>query len=280
MDDTTTREVPLWPAGWPLGADDHSGVSAPALTPYLSAGPGPDRRPAVVVCPGGGYAVLAPHEGEPVARWLNALGLHAFVLRYRVAPHRHPAPLHDAQRALRTVRHHAATWGADPTRVGILGFSAGGHLAATAGTHYDHGDANATEPVGREGCRPDFLVLCYPVIGFDADGHRGSMINLLGEAPAEAVRRSLACDEQVTTDTPPAFIWHTADDAAVPVVNSLKFGTALARCRVAFDLHIYAHGAHGLGLALGHPHAGAWTGACAQWLRNAGILPAAPAGPT
>ena len=269
MDAADTRAVPLWPDGAvPLGAGSGP-ADRPSITPYLVREG--DARSAVVVCPGGGYAGLADHEGEPVARWLNARGLHAFVLRYRVAPYRHPAPLWDAQRAIRTVRHHCGPWRVDPGRVGILGFSAGGHLSATAGTHFDPGDPAAADPVDRQGCRPDFLILCYPVISFVAHTHHGSMTNLLGTEPPEDLRRALSNEEQVTAATPRTFLWHTADDAGVPVENSLGFAAALSRHRVPFDLHVYAHGAHGLGLAANDPHVGNWTAVCAAWLTAQGL---------
>ena len=246
--------------------------AAPTLQPYLLADGSPlGRRPGlVVVCPGGGYANLAPHEAEPVARWLNAAGVAAAVLRYRVAPHRHPAPLLDVQRAIRTVRHRAEQWGIDPGRVAVLGFSAGGHLAATAGTHYDAGDPGAADPVERQGCRPDALILCYAVISLVADQHPGSLANLLGPEPPAALRRELSAELQVTERTPPAFVWHTADDAAVPAGHSLGFCAALARCGVPYELHVYEHGRHGLGLASGDGRVGEWPRAAAAWLAGMG----------
>ncbi len=275
--------LPLWPEGEVPGAQGTDDRDVPKLTPFLPDGrrPGEPLRAAMVVCPGGGYAGLAPHEGAPVARWLNSLGIAAFVLQYRVAPYRHPWPLSDAQRALRTVRHRAGEWGVDPARVGILGFSAGGHLTATAGTHWDRGDAGADDPVERWSCRPDLMVLCYPVITFGPSRHEGSMHNLLGRPPAdpgtqqaadyEALRRSLSNDEQVTPETPPAFLWHTADDGGVPVENSLVFASALSRHRVPFALHVYERGRHGLGLAEQDPDVGSWPARCGVWLAGHGF---------
>ncbi|MBB5803742.1 acetyl esterase/lipase [Saccharothrix ecbatanensis] len=218
-----------------------------------------ERRPAVLVLPGGSYLRHADHEAEPVAQWLNGLGLHAFVLRYRVDPHRHPAGLLDARQALHHVRQHAQV---DPHRVGVLGFSAGGHLAGmlATGVHPTGEPSSADE-------RPDFAVLCYPVISLDgADGgHQGCGDRLLGDDADSAARATLAVDRHVDARTPPTFLWHTADDEAVPVVNSLRYAEAAARHDVPVELHVYPHGKHGLGLAVGEP-AGAWTGLCADWL--------------
>lgn len=241
----------------------------PRLTPYLPASSAPTA--AIVVCPGGGYRMLAPHEGEPIARWLNGLGIAAFVLEYRIAPERHPAPLHDAQRAIRLVRYHAAEWNVAPDKIGILGFSAGGHLAATAGTQYDAGDPNANDPVDRVSCRPDLMILCYPVITFVAERASASMNNLIGEDAPGDLRRSLSAELNVTSETPPAFLWHTAEDASVPVQDSLLFASALHRAGVPFALHVFPNGRHGLGLAPNDPAVGQWTTLCARWLAEQGF---------
>jgi acetyl esterase/lipase len=214
-----------------------------------------------------------------VARRLNSLGVHAFVLSYRVAPYRHPYPLLDAQRAIRTVRNLAERWGVDRRRVGMLGFSAGGHLAATAGTHFDAGDAQAADPVERASCRPDLLVLCYAVITFQGPfRHEGSLRNLLGDNPPEELQLLLSNERQVNAETPPTFLWHTAEDAGVPPGNSLLFASALARHKVPFELHIFPQGRHGLGLAPDDPRVGAWTGLCATWLKERGFSTAGPRG--
>lgn len=256
---------------WPHGATPSEG-EIPHLTPFLVGADEPTG--AVIVCPGGGYRGRAAHEGAPVARWLNSLGIVAFVLDYRVAPSHHPIPLADAQRAIRTVRHNAATWHVRPDRVGILGFSAGGHLAATAGTHFDAGDARATDPIERQSSRPDALVLCYAVISFGEFRHDGSMVNLLGPEPPEHLRRLLSNELHVTADTPPTFLWHTGDDAGVPVENALLFANALRRNSVPFALHIYPHGRHGLGLAPDDPIVRTWSALCGQWLAAAGFAAA------
>jgi acetyl esterase/lipase len=261
--------LPLWPAGTVPGSLGDAPVDVPTITPYLLP-PGERPRGAVVVCPGGGYARLAPHEGEPVARWLNGIGIAAFVLRYRVAPYRHPHPLLDAQRAMRTVRHLAARWGIDASKVALLGFSAGGHLAVTAGTHHDAGVAKADDPIERRGCRPDALVLCYPVVSFHEPGHPGSLANLVGAGAPEDLRLFLSGEAQVCTDTPPAFVWHTSDDAAVPALHSILFCSALARHGVRYELHVYESGRHGLGLAADNVRVGTWTQHCGAWLLGMG----------
>jgi len=263
-----TGMMELWPEGAPLSA----GVSEedrPALMPYLVR----DGAGAVVVCPGGGYAMRAEHEGEPIALWLNSLGISAFVLRYRVSPYRHPSPLHDVQRAIRTVRSRAREWGFDRGRIGVLGFSAGGHLAATAATLYDRGLGDAAgDAVDRESSRPDAAILCYPVITLaEPHVHEGSRSLLLGEAPDATLLERLSPEKQVTADTPPVFLWHTSDDDVVPVENSLLFAAALSRAGVPFDLHVYERGRHGLGLADEDAHVASWKAVCALWLRRQGF---------
>ena len=261
--------LPLWSAGQVPGALGQAPADVPSITPYWS--PDAEAQAAVLVCPGGGYGGLAAHEGAPVARWLNGAGVHAFVLQYRVAPYRHPWPLADAQRGLRTVRQHAGDWGIDPRRVGILGFSAGGHLASTAATHFDPGVAEHDDPVQRQTSRPDVAILCYAVITFGQFRHEGSLRNLLGAAPPESLRVSLSNELQVTPETPPTFLWHTADDAGVPVENSLLFALALRRAGVPLALHVYERGRHGLGLADGDPDVASWTVRCAAWLASHGF---------
>lgn len=260
----------LWPEGAPAaerapGGDDvPDGRHQAALLPVLLPGGGP--RPLVIVCPGGGYGTHAGHEGLPVAQWLNRLGLHAAVLGYRVWPWRHPAPLHDARQAIRLVRARAAAWNVDG-RVGILGFSAGGHLACSAAVlhHLELGDPGFSAG----GHRPDACIGCYPVVDLGEWRHDGSRRNLLGAEPDPALVRLLSLAGEAHPQCPPTFLWHTADDAAVPVENSLHLAAALVRRRVAVALHVFQSGQHGLGLAEGHP-AGAWTGLCADWLAGLG----------
>lgn len=248
------------------------GDSPPTLEPYIIDAPLGRSTAAVIVCPGGGYARRADHEGRPVAQWLNSLGISAFVLHYRVAPYRHPYPLLDAKRAIRLVRHRASQWNIDPHRIGVLGFSAGGHLAATLATHFDGGDPMAADPIERQSSGPDLAILCYPVITLRGPfAHQGSARNLLGEAPDPSLLAALSCDTQVSPETPPAFLWHTADDATVPVENSLTFAGALSRHGVPFALHVFPHGRHGLGLAHEEPDVAQWTALLATWLRSRGF---------
>ncbi|HEY5908422.1 MAG TPA: alpha/beta hydrolase, partial [Vicinamibacteria bacterium] len=182
--------------------------------------------------------------------------------------------LHDAQRAIRTVRARAGEWGLDPKRVAVLGFSAGGHLASTAGTRFDAGDSAASDPVERQGSRPDFVVLCYPVISLKGPtAHRRSLENLLGPAPDAALVESLSNETQVTAETPPTFLWHTNEDAGVVPENSILFYEALRAARVPAELHVFAKGPHGIGMAPGDPAASLWTTLCANWLRAMGFLP-------
>ncbi len=268
--------IALWPNGAP-GAKGEADEDTPQLRVYRSPA---DRATGagIVVCPGGGYQVLASdHEGQQVARWLNTIGVTAFVLKYRLGPrYRHPIPLQDAQRALRHVRSNADEYGVAADRIGIMGFSAGGHLAATAATHFDDGDASSTDPVARASCRPDFVVLGYPVISFQDDTtHGGSRKNLLGEAPDPELVELLSNEKQVTSETPPAFLFHTGEDSAVPVQNSLKFYTACVRAGVPAELHIYQFGPHGVGLAEGDPVGTSWKDRLADWLRTSGFLSAA-----
>jgi len=272
--DSTSGTAPmlLWPNGAPgaLGTRD---VDTPTITPYFAPA---DKATgaAMVVCPGGGYHALAPSEGGDYARWLNELGISAFVLKYRLgsAGYHHPAMINDATRAIRTVRAHAAEWHIDPHRVGIIGSSAGGHLASTLLTHYDAGDPNSTDTIEQQNSRPDLGVLCYPVITMGPLTHQGSKQNLLGDNPPADLVKLLSNEEQVTSNTPTTFIFQTADDKVVPVQNSLLFATALADAHVPFELHIYPHGPHGLGLGSGHKwdpaHRHPWTKACAAWLKS------------
>jgi acetyl esterase/lipase len=239
---------------------------APRLTAVPSRSGAAGDRPAVLVLPGGGYARQADHEAEPVADWLAGLGIHAFVLRYRVAPDRHPAPLEDAKQAMLHIRGGAHGLAVDRERVGVLGFSAGGHLAATLSTAVATGSADLDVP----GAVPDLTVLCYPVVSYTREVHQGSVDNLLGGAPPSNVLAELSAEQQVTSETPPAFLWHTADDAAVPVSHSLGYAGALLSAGVPAELHVFPHGRHGLGLADGEPGPDQWSSLCAGWLGRAG----------
>jgi len=263
----------LWPDGAP-GALGTAPEDRPKITLYRAPAAAASGA-GIVVCPGGGYGTLASdHEGKQVAEWLNSLGVSAFVLQYRVGPrYRHPVPLQDAQRAIRLVRARAKDLGVDPGRLGILGFSAGGHLAATTGTHFDAGRPDAPDPIDRMGSRPDFMVLAYPVMSMSAAyAHRGSVRNLLGDTPDPALAEDLSNERRVTAQAPPAFLFHTADDPGVPVENSLAFAQALHEAGVPVELHVFPKGRHGVGLAPDDPVLSQWPGLCATWLRAMGLL--------
>lgn len=263
----------LWPAGAPLAKGEK-----PADSPEITIHRAPAEKAngaAVVICPGGGYgALMMSYEGHDVAKWLNGFGIAGIVLKYRVAPYRHPAPLLDAQRALRLTRLHAGEWGLDANRIGIMGFSAGGHLAATLGTHFDAGNAQAADPAEHLGCRPDFLILIYPVISMGAKGHAGSRAALLGPDPAPADVASLSTELQVTAQTPPAFLAHSVQDKLVAVENSRMFAAALQAKGVAATYFELPKGEHGLGCGKGEDWT-SWQRACAQWLASRGLVSAA-----
>ncbi len=268
-----TAPVPelLWPNGAPeaLGSGD---VDKPSITPYLAKSP---NGTAVIVCPGGGYAHLAmDHEGVQIAKWLNSLGITAFVLQYRLGPkYHHPAMIDDAHRAIRTVRTRAASLHIHPDRIGIWGFSAGGHLASTAATHFDAGDPNASDPIDRAGSRPDFAILSYAVISLNSEyAHVGSRDNLLGKTPDRKLVDDLSNDQRVTAQTPPTFLFHTSADTAVPAENSVRFYLALRKAGVPAELHIFQNGPHGVGLAPTDATLSAWGGLLANWLRERGLL--------
>jgi acetyl esterase/lipase len=260
----------LWPNGAP-GALGTADVDKPSITPYLAKSP---NGTAVIVCPGGGYQHLAmDHEGVQIAKWLNSLGISAFVLQYRLGPkYHHPAMINDAHRAIRTVRSRAAALRIQPDRIGIWGFSAGGHLASTAATHFDTGDPNAADPIDRAGSRPDFAILAYPVISLGDFAHVGSRKNLLGENPDPKLVEDLSNDQRVTAQTPPTFLFHTSADATVPVENSVRFYLALRKAGVPAELHIFQNGPHGVGLAPTDATLSAWGGLLANWLRERGLL--------
>ena len=240
-------------------------TAVPARHPAGPKGAG-TNRPAILVLPGGGYARQADHEAEPVAEWLAALGIHAFVLRYRVAPDRHPAPLQDAKEAMLHIRSGSHGLAVDPDRVGVLGFSAGGHLAATLSTATPSGSVHLDVPEAV----PALTVLCYPVVSYTQSVHQGSVDNLLGSAPPSDLLAQLSAERHVSAATPPAFLWHTADDAAVPASHSLDYAGALMAAGVPAELHVFPRGRHGLGLAAEEPGPDQWTQLCAAWLDRAG----------
>ena len=271
------QRFPLWPDGAP-GAKGTTEDDQPTLDFYK-----PDAVPAngcaVVICPGGGYGGLAKdHEGIQPARFFNSLGVTAYVLHYRLGGkgYQHPIPLQDAQRALRLARSRATADSVDPTRIGIMGFSAGGHLAASTGTHHDAGNAAATDPVDRLSSRPDFMILCYGVLSFDpAITHQGSVNNLLGDRRKDpALLDFLSNEKQVNATTPPTFLFHTSTDQAVPVANSLRFYEACQKNKIPVALHVFQEGKHGVGLAQNDPNLKIWPTLLQQWIEQNGWLKA------
>jgi acetyl esterase/lipase len=245
---TAAEPIPLW-SGKAPGALGETPKDIPTLTPYLVEKPGAART-AMVICPGGGYGSLADHEGSHYAKFLNEQGISAFVLKYRLgsAGYRHPVMLNDAARAVRMVRARATEWNIDSNKIGIMGSSAGGHLASTLLTQFDAGDEKAADPIDRQSSRPDLGVLCYAVITMGEFTHQGSKKNLLGDNPSAELVALLSGELQVKKTTPPCFIWHTWEDKVVPIENSLQFANALQKNKIPFDLHIYQKGGHGMGL--------------------------------
>ncbi len=265
----------LWASGAP-GAVGDADDDKPTITAYLPAAN--PTRTAVVVAPGGGYQHLSMvKEGSDVAAWLNAHGVAAFVLKYRLGPKYHnPIELGDAQRAIRTVRANAAQYGIAPDHIGMWGFSAGGHLTASAGTLFDAGNAGSSDPIEQQSSRPDFLILSYPVITMlDPYVHKGSRMFLLGDAPTEAQEQALSPELHVTAQTPPAFLYTTTDDHTVPVLNSVMFYSALIKAGVPAEMHIFQHGAHGSGLGVGNPQLSVWPDLLIKWMRERGYAAAA-----
>jgi len=287
------EEIPLW-SGVAPGSEDYkgeevydvrkhrgkdigwlTGVSRPTLTLYF---PEPQKRTGagIVICPGGGYKGMAiDHEGHVFAKWLCDRGVVAGVLKYRCGGglHQHPVPLNDAQRALRTLRSRASEWNIDTDKIGIAGFSAGGHLASTAGTHVAVGDANAEDPLQRVSSRANFLVLIYPVISMQHGvTHEGSKKNLLGENPDEELVRSLSNELQVTANTGPTFLVNAYDDKAVPAENSLLFYQALRKHKVPAEMHLYETGGHGFGMYRGNQTVDRWPDLLEGWLKRHDLL--------
>lgn len=260
------NRMPLWQNGAP-NATGKEAIDIPTITPY----PAPRETAtdsAIIVFPGGGYSHLSEiKEGSDVAKWLNTLGITAFVVKYRLGMKYHqPNQLLDAARAMRIVRSRAKEWNIDAKRIGILGFSAGGHLASTLGTHFDAGKADAKDEVERVSSRPDLMILMYPVITMGEFAHQGSKLNLLDKDPSPDVVKLYSNELQVTKETPPTFLVHTMTDATVPVENSLMFADALRKNKVPFEMHIYEQGPHGFGLAPTNPVLATWTNRCADWL--------------
>ena len=263
---------------WPNGAPDAKGTNdndKPTLTIYPAL---EDKAvgTGVVVCPGGGYTHLSMEkEGSDVAKWLNSLGISAFVLKYRLGGngYQHPAPMEDGQRAVRLVRANAEKWHVDPNRIGMMGFSAGGHLTSTVGTHFDSGHPDDADPVERASCRPDFLVLIYPVISMTmTQTHSGSKKALLGANPDPELVNNLSNELQVTAETPPTFLVATNADTTVPAENSVQFYLALRKANVPAELHIWEEGKHGFGLAPSDPVLSTWKDRLADWFKTRKLL--------
>jgi acetyl esterase/lipase len=264
--------IPLWEHGAP-GALGDADTDKPTLTIFRTTLR--QNGTSVIIAPGGGYTNLSMNnEGRQVAGWFNAMGVTAFVLKYRLGPrYHHPIELGDAQRAIRLVRSRAEDFGIATDRVGMMGFSAGGHLAATAGTKFEDGKAGATDPLDRLSSRPDFLILAYPVISFDpAIAHAGSVRSLLGDNPSPALIQELSAELHVTDKTPPTFLFSTNADTAVPAENTIRFFLALRKAKVAAEMHIFENGPHGVGLALSDPALSQWPTLLSTWLRGRGLL--------
>ena len=260
----------LWADGAP-GETGSEPKDKPAITVHLAPADKANGA-AVVICPGGGYgALMMSYEGHDIAKWLNEQGVAGIVLKYRIAPYRHPAPLLDVQRALRTVRANATEWKLDPQRIGVMGFSAGGHVASTISTHFDAGKADATDPIEKQSCRPNFSILVYPVISMGPKGHGGSRANLLGNAPTPELITLLSNETQVTKDTPPAFIVHSTTDKMVSVENSQLFYDALQAKGVPAEFLKLTRGDHGLGCGKGDVWA-EWQTKASAWLNAQGYL--------
>lgn len=284
--------VKLWPEGIPGSVEDETyqekittaedgtvkrceRIKYPDLTVFLPPA-GKETGTAVLICPGGGYAALAfDHEGNAIARWLNENGMAGIILKYRLPSDRimkdkSTGPLQDAQEAMRIIRRNASAWNINPQKVGVIGFSAGGHLASTLSTHFDEKVYDAKDSVS---ARPDFSLLIYPVISFDTTiTHMGSRNNLIGLRPADEQVRRFSNDLQVTTKTPPAFLVHSADDRAVPVMNSVNYLNALRKHNVPAELHIFRKGGHGYGLAPAGGTEASWPELCIRWLKDMGMM--------
>lgn len=231
--------------------------------------------PAIIICPGGAYTHKAKHEGAPVAEWLNTLGISAFVLDYRVFPYTYPVPLLDVQRAIRFVRYNSREFNIDPNKIGILGFSAGGHLAASACVHFDMGKTDSDDiidDIDKTSCKPDMSILCYPVITFGKYAHVGSRTNLLGDNASQELIDYMSVEKQIKENTPETFIWHTATDSSVPFQNSLLYAEGLKGKNIPFELHIFPEGRHGLGLAGEIPYVSRWTKLCEEWLKERNFI--------
>ena len=286
-----TLTIKLWPDGIPGSITDPSYVEKittvdgritrcervvnPDLSVFL---PAPDKAngAAVLICPGGGYGALAfDHEGNAIAKWLNDNGIAGIILKYRlpsdqIMKDKSTGPLQDAQEAMRVIRRNASDWKIDPGKVGVIGFSAGGHLASTLSTHYAE---KVYEVKDNSSARPDFSLLIYPVVSFDTTiTHRGSRNNLIGIKPDARLVERFSNELQITADTPPAFLVHSADDKAVPVMNSIGYFRGLQKNNIPAELHVFQKGGHGYGLAIDRGTESSWPDLCIRWLKQIGIF--------
>ncbi len=264
---------PLWPDGVPMKTAEQT-AEEPMMSIYLPA-PEKNTGAAVVIYPGGGYSGLATdHEGKQIAEWLNDNGIAGIITTYRRGKgSQHPVPLTDAQHAIRTVRYNAEKWNIDPDRIGVIGFSAGGHLASTTGTHFDLGNPDAQDPIEKMSCRPDFMLLIYPVISLNSEyTHQGSKRNLLGENPDPVLVEKFSNNQSITQDTPPTFLAHTNEDTGVPSENSVLFYLGLRKAGVPAEMHIFEKGRHGLGLGPKDMAFRYWPMLCIEWLKTRGII--------
>ncbi len=264
------RQVFLWEATPPFS--DPSDDFRPFIEPFPIDADSP--RGAVIVCPGGGYEHRSSsYEGRDVCRVFNKAGLHSVLLEYRVRPHRYPAGLLDLARAVAIVRENSEKWNIDPNKIAVLGFSAGGHLAASLGIYYDEASAIVKKQIpSHSSSRPDALILCYPVLTSGKYANQGSFKNLLGVDISEELLKKMSLELNVHKDVPPVFLWHTADDQVVPVENSLHFAEELSKLKIPFEMHIYPKGRHGLGLATNDRHMGTWSSLCCEWLQSQGYI--------
>lgn len=266
------QTLQVWEKGQ-YGGEGPDGF-APTLDTYIVDGS--KNRPAVLICPGGGYEFTSPREAEPIALQFVSAGFHAFVLYYSVAPRKHPQPLLDVSKAMAIIRDHAEQWRVESQKIAVCGFSAGGHLAASLGVHWEKADITEAARIDAGANRPNALILCYPVISSGPYAHRGSFVSLLGAEAGPSLLHQMSLEHQVNPGTPPTFIWHTFDDSAVPVENSLMFAQGLRGQNIPFELHIYPHGPHGLSLATKEtdesgqtlPHIAGWVRLCVEWLEQ------------
>ena len=281
-DKPASQTIPLWP-GLPPGSEFRGDGDVPQL--ILTRAKSDKPTAAVGILPGGGYGGHAmDHEGYQFAEWFRSLGVTSVICTYRLrgkgndgTGYGHPIPMWDAQRAIQTLRAHAEQWNIDPDRVGVIGFSAGGHLCSTVSTHFAEIQESSDDPVARRSSRPDFSILCYPVIAFGRPHtHVGSQRNLIGAEPTAELITLLSNERQVSDQTPPTFLFHTAEDTVVPVQNSIDYFTACQKHGVAAELHVFPEGRHGVGLARDLPGAAQWPTLCQQWLHRIGVVTVDP----